>query len=61
MTLKITVWGVFSASLKGPGTQIWLKTIFCMNFYCFMYDLSVALISALALLKYTSLRLPVVL
>ena len=28
-----------------------------MNFYCFMYSFSVALISALALLKYANLRL----
>ena len=36
--------------------QIWLKkTIFGMTFYCFRYDFSVALISALALLKYPSL------
>ena len=31
--------------------QIWLKKIFCMNFYCFMCGYYVALISALVLLK----------
>ena len=32
---------------------------FCMTFYCFMYDFSVALISALALLKYGNLGMTV--
>ena len=35
-------------------------TIFGMTFYCFKYDFSAALISALALLKYASLSLTVV-
>ena len=33
------------------------KKTFGMNFYCLRYDFSVALISALALLKYAIIRL----
>ena len=36
------------------------KPILGMNLYCFRYDFSLALIYALALLKYASLRLTVV-
>ena len=38
--------------------QIWLKTTaFGMSFNCFRYVFSVAIISALALVKYANLRL----
>ena len=47
-------------ALKGLAQADLAKKDFGMNIYCFRYDFSVALISALALLKYTMLRLVVV-
>ena len=40
-------------------TQIGLKTIFCMNVYCFMCDYYVSLISDLVLWKCGNLRITV--
>ena len=67
--LTFTQWicKVYSADFKGTSTcRFWggggggEQTIFDIHFYCFRYDFSVALISALVLLKYASFRLTVV-
>ena len=60
--LIVKIYFASSCLLKGLAHAYLAKNTHknCMNFYCFMTDFSAALISALALLKYDSFGITVV-